>query len=276
MTLKKTEITKNTEGGIKKYVNDALEIVGEASSFVGKTLASFFTFFVKPPFETNELIKQGYLLGNKSLALVGITGFIMGMVLTLQSRPVLADFGAESWLPSMVSLSFIREIGPVITALICAGRIGSSIGAEVSSMKVTEQIEAMEVSATNPFKFIVMTRVIACCIVVPILIIFADITGLIGAYVGVNFTSDMSFSLFLTKSFGAVSFLDLYPSLIKSFFFGLAIGVVGCYQGYYAGKGTESVGLAANSSVVVSSLFIFIIDLIAVQIITLLHVFGVN
>lgn len=272
----KTELPKIESGGIKKYFNETFESIGEASSFFGKTIISFVSFFVKPPFETNELIKQGYMLGNKSLALVGITGFIMGMVLTLQSRPVLADFGAESWLPSMVSLSFIREIGPVITALICAGRIGSSIGAEVSSMKVTEQIEAMEVSATNPFKFIVMTRVIACSIVVPLLIIFADITGLLGAYVGVNFTTDMSVSLFLTKSFASVSFMDLFPSIIKSFFFGLAIGVVGCFKGYYAGKGTESVGLAANSAVVVSSLFIFIIDLIAVQIITLLNLFGVE
>lgn len=260
------------ENTLKNVYNKFLDL-GEASKFVFKIFQNFIPFFFAPPFEIKELFKQCYQIGYKSLGLVAVTGFIMGMVMTLQSRPVLAEFGAESWLPSMVSLSFFRELGPVLTALICAGRIGSSIGAEVSSMKVTEQIEAMEVSATNPFKYIVMTRVIACLFMLPVLVTFADFFGLIGAYVGVNTTSDMTFSLLIAKSFEGVIFMDIIPSMIKSLFFGLAIGIVGCYKGYNADRGTESVGIAANSSVVVSSLFIFFIDLIAVQIVTLINDF---
>ena len=119
--------------------------------------ARFFRELVKPPFETKEFMRQCYLIGYKSLPLVAITGFIMGLVLTLQSRPTLAEFGAESWLPGMVALSLIREIAPVITALICAGKVSSGIGAELGSMKVTEQIDAMEVSAINPYKYLVVT-----------------------------------------------------------------------------------------------------------------------
>jgi len=259
--------------GFKKYILKQLSDFGDAMQFTGKIILSYFLFFVKPPFEINEFLKQCYMLGNKTLGLVLVTGLIMGMVLTLQSRPVLAEFGAESWLPSMVSLSFLREIGPVITALICAGRIGSGIGAEVSSMKVTEQIEAMEVYATNPFRFIVMSRVIACSLMVPLLVIFSDIAGLVGAYIGVNIYNSMSFPLFFVKSFAGVDFMDLFPAILKSFFFGLAIGIVGCYQGYNAGKGTESVGAAANAAFVISSLVVFFIDLIAVQIVTLIHLF---
>src|ERR1700739_3063175 len=121
----------------------------------------FFKEVVKPPYEFKEVVKQSYLIGYKSLALVAITGLIMGLVLTIQSRPTLAEFGAESWLPAMVAVSIVREIGPVITALIFAGKVGSGIGAELASMKVTEQIDAMEVSGMNPFKYLVVTRVVA-------------------------------------------------------------------------------------------------------------------
>ena len=126
----------NNENKIKIFFTKQLFDFGDAMSFTGKVLIGSFTFFIKPPFEIKEFFKQCYMLGNKTLGLVLVTGFIMGMVLTLQSRPVLAEFGAESWLPSMVSLSFLREIGPVITALICAGRIGSGIGARSEEQHV--------------------------------------------------------------------------------------------------------------------------------------------
>ncbi|MFN0048708.1 MAG: MlaE family ABC transporter permease [Cytophagales bacterium] len=267
-------IEKAADHGLKPFILGQLTSLGDAMQFTWQIILGMFTFFIKPPFEINEFLKQCYMLGNKTLGLVLVTGFIMGMVLTLQSRPVLAEFGAESWLPSMVSLSFLREIGPVITALICAGRIGSGIGAEVSSMKVTEQIEAMEVSATNPFRYIVVTRVLACALMVPLLVVFSDVAGLVGSFASVNIYDSMSFPLFFVKSFASVDFMDLFPSIIKSVFFGLAIGIVGCYQGYNAGKGTESVGAAANSAFVISSLVVFFIDLVAVQIVTLIHLFN--
>jgi len=242
--------------------------------FTEVTLTTRFTFrFFKqvflPPYEFKELIKQCYVVGNKSLALVGITGFIMGLVLTIQSRPTLVEFGAESWLPGMVAVSIVREIGPVITALICAGKIGSSIGAELASMKVTEQIDAMEVSGINPFKYIVVTRVLATTLMIPILVIFSDCIGLFGAFAGVNIEGDVSFNLFFAQVFHILDFQDLIPAIIKTYFFGFAIGLIGCYKGYNSEKGTEGVGISANSAVVISSLLVFIIDMIAVQITSL-------
>lgn len=244
----------------KKYLGD----LADAVLFVKKSMVEI-VFLFRPPYEWEEVVKQCYKVGNKSLGLVAITGFIMGLVLTLQSRPVLAEFGAESWLPSMVSISFIREIGPVVTALICAGKIGSGIGAEVGSMKVTEQIEAMEVSAVNPFKFIVATRIVATSLMVPLLSLFSDAFGMLGSFLGVNLYADVDVKLYLYQSFQSLEFQDFTPALIKSLLFGFVIGMVGCYRGMNAGRGTESVGAAANSAVVISSLFIFFVDLIVVQ-----------
>jgi phospholipid/cholesterol/gamma-HCH transport system permease protein len=226
----------------------------------------FFKEVLTPPFQINEFLRQCYAVGNKSLPLVTITGFIMGLVLTIQSRPTMAKFGAESWLPSMVSLSLIREIAPVITALICAGKIASGIGAELGSMKVTEQIDAMEVSAINPYKYLVVTRVLATTLMIPILVIYADLVGIYGGYIGYNVHSEMSLYTYFTGVFEHLEFLDVMPAIIKTFFFGFGIGIIGCYKGFNASNGTASVGIAANSAVVTASLSIFIIDMLAVQI----------
>jgi phospholipid/cholesterol/gamma-HCH transport system permease protein len=190
----------------------------------------------------------------------------MGLVLTIQARPVLLDFGAITMLPSMVTVSLIREMGPVLTAIICAGKIGSSMGAELGSMRVTEQIDAMEVSSTNPIRFLVVTRVLAATLMIPLLILYADALGIIGSWAGANIKGDVTFVLFISQAFGHVEFIDFFPAVIKSFFFGAVIGLVGCYKGYNAGRGTESVGVAANSAVVLASLLVIIVDLIAVQI----------
>ena len=142
-------------------------------------------------------MKQSFLIGYKSLPLVAITGFIIGLVLTIQSRPTLAKFGSESLLPAMVAISIIREIGPVITALIFAGKVGSGIGAELGSMNVTEQIDAMQVSDNNPFKYLVVTRILSATLMLPLLVILADGVGLLGSFVGVNIKGDVSIYLFL-------------------------------------------------------------------------------
>ncbi len=247
-TIKKTESVVNEIGGL--------------SVFTMQTFRNMFSL----SFEFKEFIKQCFLIGNRSFPLIAITGAIMGLVLTIQSRPILNEFGAESMLPNMVAVSLVREIGPVITALICAGKIGSGIGAELGSMKVTEQIDAMEVSATMPMKYLVVTRVLAATLMIPLLVIAADSMGLIGSWVGVNIKGEVNFSLFIARAFSSLDFIDLVPALIKSFFFGAVIGIIGCYKGYTAGKGTESVGVAANSAVVLASLLIIIVDLIVVQI----------
>lgn len=228
--------------------------------------AQFFKEVLKPPFQINEFIRQCYALGYKSLPLVTITGFIMGVVLTIQSRPTLVQFGAESWLPSMVSLSLIREIAPVITALICAGKIASGIGAELGSMKVTEQIDAMEVSAVNPYKYLVVTRILATTIMVPLLVLYADFVGIIGGFIGYNIHGNISLVRFFSQVVESLEFIDIIPAFIKTFFFGFFIGMIGCYKGFNASNGTASVGVAANSAVVTASLSIFIIDMIAVQV----------
>jgi phospholipid/cholesterol/gamma-HCH transport system permease protein len=217
-------------------------------------------------FEYREFFRQCFQIGYKTLPLISVTGIIMGLVLTIQSRPVLVDFGAVNALPGMVAVSLIREMGPVITALICAGKIGSGMGAELGSMKVTEQIDAMEVSSTNPIRFLVVTRVLAATLMIPLLILYADALGIIGSWAGANIKGSVTFVLFFSQAFSHVGFIDFLPAVIKSFFFGAVIGLVGCYKGYNAGRGTESVGIAANSAVVLASLLVIIVDMIAVQI----------
>ncbi len=217
-------------------------------------------------FEFKEFLRQCYQIGNKTLPLISVTGVVIGLVLTIQSRPVLVDFGAESMLPAMVALSIVREMGPVVTGLICAGKIGSGMGAELGSMKVSEQIDAMEVSSTHPIRFLVVTRVLAATLMIPILVLYADALGILGSWAGANIKGNVTFVLFFSQAFSAIGFMDFLPAVIKTFFFGAAIGFVGCFKGYTAGRGTESVGKAANSAVVLASLFVILIDLIAVQI----------
>jgi len=249
----------------------------EAAHNLLTDIADFFLFLSRTTkelfsrdFEFREFLHQSFQIGYKSLPLISVTGFIMGLVLTIQARPSLVHFGAVSLLPGMVAVSLIREMGPVITALICAGKIGSGMGAELGSMKVTEQIDAMEVSSTNPMRFLVVTRVLAATLMIPVLVLYADALGMLGSWAGANIKGDVSFVLFCSQAFSHLEFIDFIPAVIKSFFFGAVIGLVGCYKGYTAGRGTESVGIAANSAVVLSSLLVIIVDLIAVQITDLL------
>lgn len=237
-----------------------LQEIGDLSYFG----ARFFKEVFKPPYEFREFLRQCFNMGNRSLLLVAVTGFIIGLVFTLQSRPTLLEFGAVSWMPSMVSISIIREIGPIITALICAGRIGSGIGAELGSMRVTEQIDAMEVSGTNPFKYLVVTRILATTLMLPILVMFGDAIAIFGSALVENIKGNVSFLLYFNQVFNSLEFSDLIPTTFKTFFFGFAIGLVGCYKGYNCKKGTAGVGLAANSAVVFTSMLLFIIDFVAV------------
>ena len=239
---------------------------GDVARFTGR----FFSQWLKPRYEVAEFFRQCFVIGYKSLPLIALTGFIMGLVLTMQLRPSMVEYGVESQLPAMIGISIVREIGPVITALIFAGKIGSSIGAELGSMKVTEQIDAMEVSGTNPFKYLVVTRVLAATLMLPVLVMLGDAISLYGSYLGVNIRGTTSFRLFWTQVFDNLSFGDVMPAFIKSFFFGFAVGIIGTYKGYNSSKGTEGVGRSANSAVVISSILIFLIDLIAVQITDLL------
>ncbi len=257
-SVKLSEKSYAEAGRVRIFLNDVANI----SLFIIQILRETFS----PRFEFREFLRQCYQIGYKSLPLIAVTGAIMGIVLTIQTRPSLAEFGAVTLLPGMVTVSILREIGPVVTALIFAGKIGSGMGAELGSMKVSEQIDAMEVSATNPFKYLVVTRVFASTLMLPVLVLFADAAGIMGSWAGVNIKGNVNLVLFISQSFASIGFIDFFPALIKTFVFGAVIGIVGCYKGYTAGRGTESVGIAANSAVVLSSLLVIIVDMIAVQI----------
>jgi phospholipid/cholesterol/gamma-HCH transport system permease protein len=256
-----------------------IEGLSKKKFFISKRIDSFFidiynvyrfiSLFFKEAFsarfEFKEFINQCYEVGYRSLPLISLTGFITGIVFTKQSRPSLSTFGASSWLPSLISIAIIRALAPLVTALIAAGKVGSNMGAELGSMKVTEQIDAMEVSATNPFKFLVVTRIAAITLMLPVLVLYTGLIGMLGAYLNIHQNELTSFTAFFKSAFKSISFLDIFSSILKALFYGFTIGVAGCYQGYYAKNGTQGVGRAANTAVVLSMFMIFIEEMIIVQ-----------
>lgn len=243
--------------------------VERGARFVGR----FFLEVARPPFHGREILKQCYEVGYRSLPLITLTGFITGIVFTKQSRPSLDAFGATSWLPSLITIALVRSLAPLITALICAGKVGSSIGAELGSMKVTDQIEAMEVSAINPFKFLVVTRTVATTLMVPVLMLYCCFVGLGGSYLNVHGNEATSFVSFLKNGFSTITFLDLAASVTKTFGFGFTIGIIACFHGYNATSGTQGVGRAANASVVLAMFAVFIEEVLIVQVITWIRLY---
>ncbi|RJP74491.1 MAG: ABC transporter permease [Ignavibacteriales bacterium] len=246
----------------QQRLTEFFETIGGLSSFT----AEFFRNVFKPPYDIGEIKKHMDELGVKTLPIVSITGLIIGLVLTMQSQPVMIRFGAEAFLPGMVALSVVRELGPVLTALIFAGRVSSGIGAEIGSMRVTEQIDAMEVSAINPFKFLIVTRVIACTLILPILTVYVVFIAIIGGYIALIISNNMSFIYYVDSVLDSIQFGDVIPGIAKTFVFGFVVGIVGSYKGYTAARGTEGVGKASTTSVVVSSLIILLFDTVLVKI----------
>ncbi len=234
---------------------------------IHRFILRFFKEAFLPPYEWKELVRQCYEVGVRSFTLISLTGFIVGVIFTKQSRPSLSEFGATSWLPSLVSIAIMRALAPLVTALIAAGKVGSRIGAELGSMKVTEQIDAMEVSGTRPFKFLVCTRVLATTLAIPILATYTAFIALLGGYVNVAANEGTSYSTYMEQVFEPITFLDFTSSIIKSIFFGFTIGIVGCYQGFNSTKGTEGVGQAANGAVVTAMFLVFIEEVLIVQVI---------
>jgi len=247
---------------LSRRLDDFFLGVDKANRFVIRYFKQAFI----PPFHLNEVIRQCFEIGIKSLPLITLTGFIIGVVFTKQSRPPLAEFGATSWLPSLMGIAIIKALGPLVTALICAGKVGSGIGAELGSMKVTEQIDAMEVSAINPFKYLVVTRVSAAMITIPVLSFYCIVVGLLGSYLNIRMEEATTIVTFYKNSFSTIQFLDLFTSVVKTVVYGFTIGVVGSYKGFYATQGTRGVGRAANHAVVVAMFLIFIEEVIIVQV----------
>jgi phospholipid/cholesterol/gamma-HCH transport system permease protein len=240
------------------------EFLAEAGglfAFIGR----FFARFWRRPFEFKELLIQMDEVGTKSLTLTGVVGFSIGIVLAMQSRGTLARFGAESFLPSMLALSVIKEIGPVLTALVLAGRLGAGMGAELGSMKVTEQIDALEVAALKPFHYLVVTRVLACIIMFPIMTMLTDFLALTGGYLEAFLSDGMDVRVFIGTAFDSLRFADVIVDTMKTSIFGFIVGIVSCYLGYNVRGGTREVGRAAMQSVVISSLLILISDVVIVR-----------
>lgn len=231
-----------------------------------KFTARFFREVFQKPFHIREVINQFFEVGLKSLALISLTGFIVGIVFTKQSRPSLEDFGATSWLPSLIGIAIIKALGPLVTALICAGKVGSSIGAELASMRVTEQIDAMEVSAINPFKYLVVSRVVATTIAIPVLALYCSFVAMYGSYLNVHAEETSSLISFYQNAFKSITFLDISTSVVKTVVYGFTIGIVGCYKGFNATQGTRGVGKAANQAVVLAMFLIFIEEVLIVHV----------
>lgn len=226
----------------------------------------FFKYMWVPPYDFAEIRKHMDELGVKTMPILSVTGVIIGLVLAVQSQPILARFGAESVLPAMVSISVVRELGPVLSALIFAGRVSSGIGAEIGSMRVTEQIDAMEVSAINPFKFLVVTRIIATTLILPVLTMYVIFLAIVGCYFAMVMFQPMTLKYFLDSVIDVIKFSDFLPGIGKTFIFGFLVGLIGSFKGYTADRGTEGVGIAATTSVVFSSLMILIFDAIMVKV----------
>lgn len=246
---------------LSERINQFFNTIGGLTAFSVR----FFVEVFRPPYEISEVRKHMDELGVKTFSIVSVTGFIIGLVLGMQTQPVLARFGAEMFLPGTIALSVIRELGPVLTALIFAGRVGSGIGAELGSMRVTEQIDAMEVSAVDPFRFLVVTRVIATTLMLPLLTVYVDFIALIGGYIAVIITQNLTFAYYIHLVLEAITFSDVIPGIAKTFVFGFIVGIVGSYLGFNATKGTEGVGKASTSAVVISSLLILLFDMVLVR-----------
>jgi phospholipid/cholesterol/gamma-HCH transport system permease protein len=249
----------------KALINGFFEWFGELGLFSWQVVRAAVT----PPFEFRELVRQIDEIGSKSFPLVALAGAGIGVILSLQTRDSLVRFGAKSLLPAAVVFSIVHEIGPIITGLIVCGRAGAGIGAELGSMKVTEQIDAIEASAVNPYRLLAATRILACILVLPLLTLTADFFGVVMAWVADALAEPVTFQQFIHDGFHQFGFNDFLPPTFKTAVFGLIIGLVACFQGMRTRGGTEGVGRTATSSVVLSSLFVILADVILVKLIVM-------
>ena len=248
---------------IEAFPRSFFEWFGELGIFLGQLVRAALV----PPYEGRELIRQLDEVGSKSLLLVALAGAATGVVLSLQTHDSMIRFGAKSAIPTVIVLTLLKGSGPIITGLIVSGRVGAGIGAELGSMKVTEQIDAMEASAVNPYKFLVATRVLACVLMLPLLTLFADLCGIFMGWLASTLAEPISLRLFVQTGLHGATFNDFLPPTFKTAMYGLIIGVVACFQGMRTEGGTAGVGRAATSSVVLSSLFLVLADVLLVRLI---------
>jgi phospholipid/cholesterol/gamma-HCH transport system permease protein len=237
--------------------------VGDVSLFGFRALIEA----LRPPYEFKEVIRHICEIGWRSTPLVATSGVAIGLVLSMHTRASLERFGAEAMIPAGLAIALIRETGPLTAGLLVSGRVGAGVGAEIGAMRVTEQIDALEASAVDAFKYLAVTRIIACMIAMPILTTMMNVAGVAGGYVAETAVSGMSWQLYFERSFTFIQFSDLIPATLKTIVFGFIIAVVGCYLGFTTSRGTEGVGDASTRSVVLSSILIILTNVLLVRII---------
>ena len=235
--------------------------VGDVSTFAWRAARASVT----PPYEFRETIRQIYELGFRSAPLIAVSGLAVGVVLSMHTRASLERFGAESMIPAGLAMALVRETGPLTAALLLSGRIGAGIGAELGAMRVTEQIDALEASAVDAFRFLVVTRVIACVIALPILTTIMNFSGILGGFLAETAASGMSLELYFTRAFSMIDMTDYVPATLKTVAFGFIIATVSSYLGFTTASGTEGVGRASTRSVVLSSILIIVVNVLLVQ-----------
>ena len=251
---------------LERVGNSAVELlgsIGEASLFALKAAREVFV----PPFEVRETIRQVYELGLRSAPLIAVSGVAVGVVLSMHTRASLERFGAESMIPAGLAIALVRETGPLTAGLLLSGRIGAGIGAELGAMRVTEQIDALEASAVDSFRYLVVTRVIACVVALPILTTIMNFTGMLGGFIAETTANGMSLGLYFRRAFSLIDMTDYVPATLKTMVFGFIIATTSSYLGFNTGSGTEGVGRASTRAVVFSSILIILANVLLVRII---------
>jgi phospholipid/cholesterol/gamma-HCH transport system permease protein len=251
------------ESLILAQVNSFFEWFGSLGLFSWRVIRAAVT----PPYEWRELIRQLDEVGSMSLPLVALAGAAIGVVISMEARYSLSRFGAKSMFPSTLVYSVVQIMGPIMTGLIVSGRVGAGIGAELASMKVSEQIDAIEASAVNPYRLLAATRILACILMLPLLTLAADASGLLTGWFAQTLVEPLSFHQFIESGFRGATFNAFLPQTFKTAVYGLIIGTVACFQGMRTRGGAEGVGRAATNSVVLASLFVILADVVLVKII---------
>jgi phospholipid/cholesterol/gamma-HCH transport system permease protein len=240
-----------------------LATTGEFAGFAARAAREV----ILPPFEFRETIRQLYELGVRSAPLIAVSGLAVGVVLSMHTRASLERFGAEAMIPAGLALALVRETGPLTAGLLLSGRIGAGIGAELGAMRVTEQIDALEASAVDAFRYLVVTRVVACVIAVPILTTLMNFSGMLGGFLAEAAATGMSLGLYFNRAFSMVDMTDYVPATLKTMVFGFIIATMSSYLGFNTESGTEGVGRASTRAVVMSSILIIISNVILVRMI---------
>ena len=248
---------------VGRLTNEFFEWFGNLGIFVWQVLRAAVT----PPFEGRELVRQLDEVGSKSFPLVVMAGAAIGVILALEARYSLSRFGAKSMFPATLVYSVLQVMGPIITGLVVSGRVGAGMGAELASMKVTEQIDAIEASAINPYRLLAVTRILACILMLPLLTLAADASALLMGWFAQSLVEPLSFHQFIEKGFKGATFNSFLPQTFKTSVYGLIIGLIACFQGMRTRGGAAGVGRAATNSVVLASLFIILADVVLVKLI---------